>query len=109
MKQRRHAARWLTSGAQGHWCRLEKANTIFYWSNHFRSKFGGVKHPDGNKISLFIPEKQCEFSLLEELFEQRTSKKVFSVANKEGLVYYTSFTCAMTGINRLHALFYAIF
>lgn len=54
MKQRRHAARWLTSGAQGHWCWLEKANTIFYWSNSFRSKFG-VKHPDRSKYSPFIP------------------------------------------------------
>lgn len=55
MKQRRHAAQWLTSGAQGHWCWLEKANTIFYWSNRFRSKFGEVKHPDRSKYSPFIP------------------------------------------------------
>lgn len=55
MKQRRHAALWLTSGAQGHWCWLEKANTIFYWSNRFRSKFGEVKHPDRGKYSPFIP------------------------------------------------------
>lgn len=55
MKQRRHAARWLTSGAQGHWCWLVKANTIFYWSNRFRSKFGGVKYPDRSKYSPFIP------------------------------------------------------
>lgn len=55
MKQRRHAARWLTSGAQGHWCWLEKANTIFYWGIHFHSKSGDVKHPDRSKYSPFIP------------------------------------------------------
>lgn len=55
MKQRRHAARWLASGAQGHWCWLEKANAIFYWSIHFHSKFGEVKHPDRSKYSPFIP------------------------------------------------------
>lgn len=55
MKQRRHAARWLTSGAQGHWCWLEKANTSFCWSNRFRSKFGEVKHPDRSQYNPFIP------------------------------------------------------
>lgn len=54
MKQRRHAAQWLTSGAQGHWCWLEKANTIFYESNRFRSKFGEAKHPDRSEYSPFI-------------------------------------------------------
>ena len=55
MKQRRHAARWLTSGAQGHWCWLEKANTIFYWSNCFRSKFGQVRLPIRSKYNPMIP------------------------------------------------------
>lgn len=55
MKQRRHAARWLTCGAQGHWCWLEKANTIFYRSNCFRSKFGRVKHSNGGKYNPSIP------------------------------------------------------
>lgn len=55
MKQRRHAARWLTSGAQGHRCWLEKANTLFEWSVHFHSKFREAKRPDGSKYSSFIP------------------------------------------------------
>lgn len=55
MKQRRHAARWLTSGAQGHRCWLEKENTLFDWSLHFHSKFREVKQPDKSKYSSFIP------------------------------------------------------
>lgn len=55
MKQRRHAARWLTSRAQGHRCWLEKENTLFDWSLHFHSKFREVKQPDRSKYSSFIP------------------------------------------------------
>lgn len=55
MKQRRHAARWLTSRAQGHRCWLGKENTLFDWSLHFHSKFREVKHPDRSKYSSFIP------------------------------------------------------
>lgn len=55
MKQRRHAARWLTSRAQGHRCWLEKENTLFSRSLHFYSKFREVKDPDRSKYSSFIP------------------------------------------------------
>ena len=70
MKQRGHAARWLTRGAQGHWCWLEKANTIFWLSNRFRSKFGRVKHPDRSKYSPFIPENKAG-----PIFSRKSLKK----------------------------------
>lgn len=47
---------------------------IFYWSIHFHSKFGGVKHPDRSKSTAHSSPETVQLLFLSRgEFEQRTS------------------------------------
>lgn len=57
-----------------------KANTIFFGSNCFRSKFGQVKHPTGGKCNPFILFINNVTSIFKQLrFKQSTKNSDFDV------------------------------